>query len=660
MPVNPGSAPDIRLDSKEDNGSASDGSTEEKTNETFIPLRLTKPTSQKQGTLMGWLKTSKSSGHLKTDTTRDTGTDTEKQLGTDTKRDIATAPEATSGTATYPASEKVFHIPEGASGFTFRASSPLDGSLSDAKQPALNQDVRPLDFLTTASSPKFSTATLSEGAHSRRLSDETCQHHESTAAPSVGRKLPAAPSPFSGHGEAFSTNFSDRKFHFGPAPQCGGQVARPSGILDRKLIPDPSRFVDSACSDPVPSGPLAEGQKANKSLRSEMPVPSVESERTQSISTIRAEKQSPQTPRTFRRLSPASAASVRYNSAPSTVSSTPVPRIRLRSPSADEESENPQFDRFASSSPSPSTGPNTCVPSTGVQPPGSEEEDDYFDSSQPIKRESDSEDNSLALVLSSSPPDYDHESVSSALIRSPSPGGLNVIWRWTITDKRAKTSQAFFNIVEQLCRDLNQTETEDGYIYALKVKDPQAMDYVRIGVAKNIPRRIKNHEVCYGECERIYPPVGEKFVRVDHASRVEKLIHAELVEKAMWLEQCPRSRQTHGCHGEWFKVAERHAIAVIRKWSEWIGSAPYEEKDCLPAMHQRKSPSRRSASRDSLRAKSPNAKSPKPPPTTKWRLRRLEQSTLMKVCWPLDPWAAKRDDDAIDAVGRSMRRIAVS
>jgi hypothetical protein len=105
------------------------------------------------------------------------------------------------------------------------------------------------------------------------------------------------------------------------------------------------------------------------------------------------------------------------------------------------------------------------------------------------------------------------------------------------------------------------------------------------------------------------------------------------------LERCPRLRQKHNNHGEWFDVEERHAIAVIRKWSEWMSSSPYEEK----------------ASTWISREKSPKASE-----QTKWRLRTLDHDIVMKICWPLDPLLPTTDGDGVDEVGAGMRLITVS
>ena len=489
------------------------------------------------------------------------------------------------------------------------------------KQPALNQDVRPLfDLFKTASSSKPLTNTLLEAANPEPLNSGMPRHHGASAASSVNpfiSKSPAAPSSSYRREAAPSVDFSDRDFHSDPSPVHGGEAASQlSGMFDWNK---------------VTSGLLTKVETAKKLLQPEMPVRPTGSDRTQSASAITAEKQGTHHPNTQRLLSPLPAAPVGYQSAPSTVSSTPLPSIRLGSPDADEAYNDSRI--YHSASP---TGPNAAIPSAGVRTPGSEEGDDFCSSSPLSSKESDFEDDSFALIRSSPSPGQDRGSVSSAMIRSPSPGGLNVIWVWKITERRKKMPQAFFWIAQHLCRDLTKLEILEGYIYAFKVKDPQARDYVKIGVTRNIKPRMKNHKICYGECERIYPPEGEKPVPVGHTYRVERLIHAELTEQAMLLERCPRCRQRHNGHGEWFDVEERHAIAVIRKWSEWMNSSPYEKKP-------------------SSRKKSPEASE-----EAKWRLRTLDHDTVMKICWPLNPLSPTTDDDEIDEVGAGMRLITVS
>jgi T5orf172 domain len=608
MPAKAKSTPDIRLDSKEDSSSASPGSTGEKTNDTITPSRQANSTGLKQGTLMNWLKISKSTGNLNTDTARDIGTDTKRALGTESKRN----------------EDDQFVVPEGAFGFTIRASRPFNGAPSDVKQPALNQDVWPhFDFQEVSSSPRLFTTSLEE-AHPTPLINGTPQRRGPAAVPSVNwffSKSLATPSPFHGREAALSGDLSDLNFHSNLSPLHGGEAASPSGIVHSSPITDLLRLRNSASGNAALSGHLREGKIASRPFQPETPVRRKEGDRTQSVNTISAERQGPIDRNTYRLPSQTSTLIAWNNSAPPKVSSTHLPKIRLPSPNTDEDSEDSQTYHSASS-----TSPHTPY---RLRIPGSQEGDEYFGSSPPFNEESGVEDDSLALVLSSPSPARRRKSVSRALIRSPSPGGLDVIWVWTIAERRKKMTQAFFWIAQHLRRDLTQTEIPARYIYAFKVKDPQGKDYVKIGVASNTKRRIKDHKRCYGECHQIYPPQGEESVLVDHASRVESLIHAELVEQAMLLERCPRYQQKHTCHSEWFDVEERHAIAVIRKWTEWMNTSPYEKKH-IAGMGQ------------------------------KWRLKILEQNIMMKLCWPLDPWATMRDDKDIDDIGTSMQLITVS
>jgi hypothetical protein len=154
---------------------------------------------------------------------------------------------------------------------------------------------------------------------------------------------------------------------------------------------------------------------------------------------------------------------------------------------------------------------------------------------------------------------------TSGLICAPPPGGSNVIWNWVTSKRRDKHVQPFFWIALLLCRALAEIDIARGYVYAFKVTDPHGRGYVKIGFTKGrLTARMKALSVCYGTCEQISPPIDEKPALFNHARRVEQLVHAELVEQSISLEKCPRARQRHNCHGEWFDVNPHHAITVIR------------------------------------------------------------------------------------------------
>lgn len=174
---------------------------------------------------------------------------------------------------------------------------------------------------------------------------------------------------------------------------------------------------------------------------------------------------------------------------------------------------------------------------------------------------------------------------------------------------------------------------------------------------------MKEHQRCYGECERVFPRAHEKFVIVDHAGRVEKLIHAELAQHAMSIDQCPNKHKKNG-HSEWFDVKEEHAIQVIRKWTEWMRSVPYEQRPDL-AENQPKSlntncqtcnPAEGKPTTQSPKPKSPGTRGRKASRKGVWRLRKVDNA-IMRICFPLTP---RQSNENIDEVGSNMRRITIN
>ncbi|KAK2808234.1 hypothetical protein FQN50_004976 [Emmonsiellopsis sp. PD_5] len=210
--------------------------------------------------------------------------------------------------------------------------------------------------------------------------------------------------------------------------------------------------------------------------------------------------------------------------------------------------------------------------------------------------------------------------LSAVTISSPSSKAVDVIWDWAIPHSRLKAPQSFFSIANMLCRHLTKQDQENsGWIYVLKVLDPQGAGRVKVGKSKALTDRIKQHEKCYGECVQLYPPKGmdpEKF-KVPHTARVEALIHTELLGWAVALKQCPRQRsRNHGSHREWFELGEDHVITVVNKWIAWMNSGPYEEV------------------RNPLFGFPTNARTPYK--EKHWQLKSFSNETLSKLCTPFD------------------------
>lgn len=617
-PFNALAATDVKKPEMRGNSSsASPGGRAKETGDTVLPSQPTSSPSQKQETLTSWLKTFKSVPHLGKDKAKKTGRDTQKYPRTNTNKDTGVGPATNSRAATQTASKRPLVTSNAAHNLTFGAPSTLNGAPPNDEQQILDQDaLKQCNAIRSRGERRPSSFTLLDHTHSLPLSDRTRQYRGSLADPSEDPFISepqAAPSSDHGGEEYFNDLSMGAKDHLSPFPLHRGRVSPYRNSRLREASRDVSRPRNSARGDTAASDLRAEDVTAGRPLQPETLARSIDGDRTPYWGASRSEKQADPEFNTYQRSNPITMADVRHNPAPLTFSSTPIPEVRLPE-SREEGPKDFRSDHAASSSPRPKTPAQHASQFTSAI----ENEGTVFGSSPPVKQEHDSRDNSLRRALVSPAPRRGRESNSSALIRIPSPGGLDVIWSWTSTDQRKMVSQAFFCIADQLGCNLTPREVSDSYIYALKVKDPRAIGYIKIGTTIDIKSRIQNHKFCYGEVNLIYPPKGEQPVRAKHAGRVEQLIHAELVERALKLKKCPRYRQKHDAHKEWFDVEEHHAIAVIRKWSDWTSTAPYKMGPFVPSKKYPK---------------------PKANQTTSWRLKPLEPEVLKEICWPLDPQA---------------------
>ncbi|KAH1365460.1 hypothetical protein KXX14_006095 [Aspergillus fumigatus] len=123
---------------------------------------------------------------------------------------------------------------------------------------------------------------------------------------------------------------------------------------------------------------------------------------------------------------------------------------------------------------------------------------------------------------------------------------------------------------------------------------PGNFGHLKIGFSNDISKRVKEWSTkCRKPMEVYFPKRGsdEEHLQVSHVCRVEKLVHTELKNYRRIEEKCP------GCGGnhiEWFEVSRQLAIAVVRKWTAWMQTSPYEERSCggktewcIYAMHRR-------------------------------------------------------------------------
>ena len=118
---------------------------------------------------------------------------------------------------------------------------------------------------------------------------------------------------------------------------------------------------------------------------------------------------------------------------------------------------------------------------------------------------------------------------------------------------------------------LEPEEQKAGYVYAYEVENNPGL--VKIGFTT---RAINvRHKEWTDDCNRkvklLYPLELDQLERIPNARRVEALCHAEL-------DNCRLRILCHGCvkqHVEWFKVATKNAIIVIRRWTLWMKTEPY-------------------------------------------------------------------------------------
>lgn len=135
--------------------------------------------------------------------------------------------------------------------------------------------------------------------------------------------------------------------------------------------------------------------------------------------------------------------------------------------------------------------------------------------------------------------------------------------------KYLSTESAVRNVVKEPITGDDATRPKYLYIYWF----PGNFGYIKIGVTENVPGRLRSWEEQCKHFIREHPqgPSGER-VLVEHAHRVEKLVHTELKE-FRFEETC-----CHGCgrrHKEWFRCEPEHAARIIKKYSDWTNTKPY-------------------------------------------------------------------------------------
>ncbi|KAJ5101072.1 hypothetical protein N7456_007124 [Penicillium angulare] len=102
--------------------------------------------------------------------------------------------------------------------------------------------------------------------------------------------------------------------------------------------------------------------------------------------------------------------------------------------------------------------------------------------------------------------------------------------------------------------------------------------FLKIGLSGHVDRRFKEWaKQCKKKVGEYYPKRENTEIskEIPHIYRVEALVHLELIQHRRIETKC------HGCaksHNEWFEVSLDSAIDVVRKWSTWMQTEPYERR----------------------------------------------------------------------------------
>ncbi|KIM96963.1 hypothetical protein OIDMADRAFT_183024 [Oidiodendron maius Zn] len=123
-----------------------------------------------------------------------------------------------------------------------------------------------------------------------------------------------------------------------------------------------------------------------------------------------------------------------------------------------------------------------------------------------------------------------------------------------------------------LKKPLDGKDQRDGYVYLYEVDGNSG--FVKLGYTG---RAVEvRHQEWDFDCNRVpralYPIPSSSAIPVRYARRVEALCHAELDHRRIRI-------YCKGCleqHIEWFEISPVEAIAVIKKWSKWTATFPYE------------------------------------------------------------------------------------
>ncbi|KAK0113075.1 hypothetical protein ONS95_014781 [Cadophora gregata] len=136
------------------------------------------------------------------------------------------------------------------------------------------------------------------------------------------------------------------------------------------------------------------------------------------------------------------------------------------------------------------------------------------------------------------------------------------------SNRPADYTSSYHLIQSQLKRPLDEIEQHEGYVYLYEVKGNSG--FVKLGYTRG-PVKVRHQDWTF-DCNRVartlYPIPSSSAIPVRNAKRLEALCHAELDHRRIRI-------YCKGCfkqHIEWLEISPEEAIAVIRKWSNWMAT----------------------------------------------------------------------------------------
>ncbi|KAG8526928.1 uncharacterized protein KY384_008357 [Bacidia gigantensis] len=136
------------------------------------------------------------------------------------------------------------------------------------------------------------------------------------------------------------------------------------------------------------------------------------------------------------------------------------------------------------------------------------------------------------------------------------------------------TAHAIFQRMKERVpeRSAASPRTDEGYLYVFKIDDHPG--YVKIGLTtRKVQNRLKEVEKNFPG--RLTVADTDSYCLVKHLNRLETIIKDDLHDEQRFQKGLDKSGK-ESLLGELFEIDEQRAVAIVRKWRDWIRSNPYD------------------------------------------------------------------------------------